>query len=231
MPPRSRAPRPPRKPAAMPVRPVSLEPDRIPRPDVLHVAPLETLARVTTETARTVERAVFQERRRADRAIALALRNRRDLATPDHRFIARSIFSLFRWHGWVEPLRLPSLEERLLLSCLLDAPSVHPVCRVWAKSMQRDAGRLVAMGDAPGWTARAEALKRWVDGRSINADPWRLFPSFLRAISSPLAFWHRRGEIQIFWRSLTRSSSVPSSGFAFSRATRCRSGKSSARQA
>jgi 16S rRNA (cytosine967-C5)-methyltransferase len=138
------------------------------------------LAKVTTATARTVERAVFEEQRRADRAIALALRNRRDLATPDHRFIARSIFSLFRWHGWVEPLRLQTLEERLLLSCLLDSPSVHPVCRVWAKSIQRDAGRLVAMGDAPGWTARAEALKRWVEGRSVNADPWRLFPAFLR---------------------------------------------------
>jgi 16S rRNA (cytosine967-C5)-methyltransferase len=184
MPPRPRAsnsrqrpqPAPSRAPAQLPSRPA----DRTPIAETLHVAPLDVLSKVAVSTARTVERAVFQEKRRADRAIALALRNRRDLATPDHRFVARSVFALFRWHGWVESLRLASLEERLLLSWLLDAPSVHPVCRLWARSINRDAGRLVALGDAPSWTARAEGLKRWVDGRAVNADPWRLFPAFLR---------------------------------------------------
>ncbi len=38
----------------------------------------------------------------------------------------------------------------------------------------------MALGDAPSWTARAEGLKRWVDGRAVNADPWRLFPPWLR---------------------------------------------------
>src|SRR5258708_29413414 len=88
--------------------------DRVPTPEALHVAPLEVLSKAAVSTARTVERAVFQEKRRADRAIALALRSRRDLATPDHRFVARSVFALFRWHGWVESLPLSSLEELLL---------------------------------------------------------------------------------------------------------------------
>jgi 16S rRNA (cytosine967-C5)-methyltransferase len=39
---------------------------------------------------------------------------------------------------------------------------------------------LVPVGDAPSWTARAEGLKRWLDGRPANADPWRLFPDWLR---------------------------------------------------
>jgi 16S rRNA (cytosine967-C5)-methyltransferase len=88
--------------------------------------------------------------------------------------------ALFRWHGWVEPLELQTLEERLLLSWLLDSPNVHPVCRVWGRSIGRDASRLVALGDAPGWTSRAEGLKRWIDGRAVNADPWRLVPTWLR---------------------------------------------------
>jgi 16S rRNA (cytosine967-C5)-methyltransferase len=40
--------------------------------------------------------------------------------------------------------------------------------------------RLVPVGDAPNWTARAQGLKRWTGGRPVNADPWRLFPAWLR---------------------------------------------------
>ena len=133
------------------------------------------------EIALAVEQAVFEEGKRADRTIAAMLRQRRDLAPPDHRFISQCVFALFRWHGWIEPLRMPQPEARLLLAWLLDAPSVHPVCRVWAKRLGHDPNRLSALGDAPGWTARAEGLKRWVGGRAINADPWRLVPDWLRA--------------------------------------------------
>ncbi|GAC1473671.1 MAG: RsmB/NOP family class I SAM-dependent RNA methyltransferase [Isosphaeraceae bacterium] len=153
---------------------------RAPAPESLHVASLEVLAESTVETARLALHAVFQEQRRADRAISQALRNRRDLASPDHRFIAESVFALFRWHGWLEGLQLNRIEERLLLAWILDASVVHPVCRVWGKLLGRDASRLVALGDAPSWTARAEGLKRWGEGRGINADPWRLFPNWLR---------------------------------------------------
>src|SRR5262245_30797174 len=74
---------------------------RAPAVEGLHVAAVETLARAVVDTAEAAERAVFDERRRADRAIALALRPRRDLAAPDHRFVAQAVFALFRWHGWV----------------------------------------------------------------------------------------------------------------------------------
>gem|GEM_PF-136949 len=155
-------------------------PVQAPAVDALHVAPLDVLAEATVSTARAVEAAVFGEQRRADRAIAYALRNRRDLAAPDHRFIAQAVFALFRWHGWIDGLKLNRLEERLLLAWTLDAPAIHPVCRVWARAVGRDPGRLVAVGDAPSWTARAEGLKRWGEGRAVNADPWRLFPNWFR---------------------------------------------------
>ncbi len=60
------------------------------------------------------------------------------------------------------------------------APSIHPACRAWARAVGRDPGRLVALGDAPNWTARAEGLKRLLEGRPVTADPWRLFPPWLR---------------------------------------------------
>jgi 16S rRNA (cytosine967-C5)-methyltransferase len=138
------------------------------------------LAGAAVATAAAAEEAVFGARRRADRAIALALRHRRDLAAPDQRFVAEAAFARFRWHGWIEGLHLDRLEERLLLAWLLDAPAVHPVCRVWARAVGRDPSRLVALGDAPSWTARAEGVKRWAGGRAVNVDPWRLFPPWLR---------------------------------------------------
>jgi 16S rRNA (cytosine967-C5)-methyltransferase len=127
-----------------------------------------------------VERAVLDEKKRADRTLALALRGRRDLATPDHHFISEAVFALFRWRGWIEPLRLPKDEARLLLAWLLDSPHIHPVCRSWAGAIGRDPSRLIALGDAPNWTARAEGMKRWLGGRAVTADPWRLFPDWLR---------------------------------------------------
>jgi len=142
--------------------------------------PLDILAPATVEVALAVEQAVFGHDKHADRAIAAALRERRGLALPDHRFISQSVFALFRWRGWIEPLRLQRPEARLLLAWLLDSSTIHPVCRVWARAIGRDPDQFVALGDAPNWTARAEGLKRFVGGRAVTADPWRLFPGWLR---------------------------------------------------
>lgn len=147
---------------------------------IAHVVPVDVLARATIEIAEAVERAVLVDERRADRALAWNLRNRRDLAAPDHRFISRAVFALFRWKGWVDQTREDRIEARLLLSCLLDFTAIHPVCRAWARSLGRDPGRLMSVGDAPNWTARGEGWKRLNEGRVVAADPWRLFPSWLR---------------------------------------------------
>ena len=138
------------------------------------------LAKATVSVAQMVERVVLHDKKHADRAIAAGLKDRRELALPDQRFISESVFALFRWRGWIETLHLPRLEARLLLAWLLDAPSVHPVCRVWARALGRDPARLVPVGDAPGWTGLAAGGKRFAEGRAVNADPWRLFPDWLR---------------------------------------------------
>ncbi|HWE39850.1 MAG TPA: RsmB/NOP family class I SAM-dependent RNA methyltransferase [Isosphaeraceae bacterium] len=167
-----------------PARPQDFKPEANepsgPTPYAAHVAPAGVLAEAAATIALDVEHIVIQEHKRADRAIALALRRRRDLAAPDHRFISRAAFALFRWRGWIEPLRLSKPEARLLLAVLLDSTTVHPVCRVWAKTLGRDPGGLIALGDAPNWTARAEGLKRLMAGHAVTADPWRLFPQWLR---------------------------------------------------
>ncbi len=54
------------------------------------------------------------------------------------------------------------------------------MAKVWAARIGRHPDRLVPVGDAPNWTGRAEGLKRWTEGRAVNADPWRLFPAWLR---------------------------------------------------
>jgi 16S rRNA (cytosine967-C5)-methyltransferase len=152
------------------------------------VAPLDLLAQAAVEVAIAVEQAVLGSGKHADRAIAAVLRGRARqrkergpaLGLPDQRFISQAVFALFRWRGWIDPLHLQRPEARLLLAWLLDAPTVHPVCRVWARAIGRDPGQLVAWGDAPNWTARAEGLKRWLGGRGVTADPWRLFPAWLR---------------------------------------------------
>ncbi len=147
---------------------------------VPQVAPAGLLAEVAGVIAPVVEQAVLVDRKRADRVLATELKRRRDLSASDHRFLSQAIFALFRWRGWIEPLKLERVEERLLLSTLLDLPTIPPACRIWARMVGRDPSRLMALGDAPGWTARAEGFKRMLGGRPVTADPWRLFPSWLR---------------------------------------------------
>jgi len=72
------------------------------------------------------------------------------------------------------------MEDRLLVSWLLDSKEIHPACRIWSEVTGRDVASLIPLGDAPSWTARAEGLKRLLNARAINADPWRLFPTWFR---------------------------------------------------
>ncbi len=147
-----------------------------------HVAPPDVLARAAAEIGREVEHEVLHHGKRADRLLSSALRRRRDLLVPDGRFVSRAVFALFRWRGWIEPLGPKSIEARLMLACLLDFPSVPPACRVWARRLERDPGRLIALGDAPSWKARAEGFRRLLGGQPVTADPWRLFPPWFREV-------------------------------------------------
>jgi 16S rRNA (cytosine967-C5)-methyltransferase len=145
-----------------------------------HVVPLGVLANAAVAIALEMERVVFVEKRPTDRALAESMRAHRHLSAPDRRFLAQAVAALFRWRGWIEPLRRQRPEERLLLAVLLDAPQVHPVCRHWARVLGWDPAHLVALGDAPTWHARAAGLRRLLGGQAVTADPWRLFPDWLR---------------------------------------------------
>jgi len=72
------------------------------------------------------------------------------------------------------------IEEKLLLAWLLDSSELSAMARAWAVRSGRQPEHLTLVGDAPNWTARAEGLKRWMAGRPLNADPWRLFPDWMR---------------------------------------------------
>ena len=72
------------------------------------------------------------------------------------------------------------MKEQLLLAWMLDSDLVHPICRIWANQIGKIPDDLIVAGDAPNWTMRAEGLKRWAGERTVNADPWRLFPDWLR---------------------------------------------------
>lgn len=147
---------------------------------VSNVVSLDKLAASAVDVALAVERSVLGEGRRADRSIAWELRLRRDLSAPDHRFISQAVFALFRWKGWIDTLHVDSIEARLLLAWMLDSPRFHPACRIWAKAIGRDAERMVPVGEAPNWTARGDGWKRLNDDRTVSADPWRLFPDWVR---------------------------------------------------
>jgi 16S rRNA (cytosine967-C5)-methyltransferase len=138
------------------------------------------LAEAAVEIALNVENAVLCEGKYADRVLSALLRKRRDLAAPDQRFISSATFALFRWRGWIEPLGLARPEARLLYAVLLDSRHVHPVCRHWARQVGLDPSRLTPLGHAPNWPARSEGFRRLVSLPAVTADPWRLFPAWLR---------------------------------------------------
>ena len=98
----------------------------------------------------------------------------------DRKLVNQAIAALVRWWGWIEPLKLVQVEEQLLLAWLLDSSELPAVPRIWASKTARLHSGLMSGGDAPGWTARAETLKRFVAGRAVTADPWLLFPAWIR---------------------------------------------------
>ncbi|MGO9596968.1 MAG: RsmB/NOP family class I SAM-dependent RNA methyltransferase [Isosphaeraceae bacterium] len=138
------------------------------------------MARLTASVAPAVIRTVLDTHKRLEPALAQAMEPYREVRRSDRQLISRCLAAVFRWWGWIEPLRLVQVEDQLALAWLLDSRGLDSLCRIWAGKTGRPFDRLIAVGDAPGWTARAEGLKRWVGGRAINADPWRLFPAWLR---------------------------------------------------
>jgi 16S rRNA (cytosine967-C5)-methyltransferase len=150
------------------------------RPGPIQVKSLPAVANLTATVAPAVLRAVLDSGSRLEPAVVRALRSHPDVRRIDRHLVLRSMAALCRWWGWIEPLHLLQVEDQLMLAALLDSREVDGMCKAWAGKAGRPFDRLMAVGDAPGWTARAEGLKRWVGGRPVTADPWLLFPAWLR---------------------------------------------------
>ncbi len=150
------------------------------RPGPNQVISLPAVANLTAAVAPAVLRAVFDSGEWLEPAVARALKTRPEVRRTDRHLVLRSMAALCRWWGWIEPLHLLQVEDQLLLATLLDTHEVDGICKTWAGKLGRPFDRLMAVGDAPGWTARAEGLKRWVGGGPVTADPWLLFPTWLR---------------------------------------------------
>jgi 16S rRNA (cytosine967-C5)-methyltransferase len=148
------------------------------------VAPAEpahaALAELTAAVAPAVLHRVVREHKWLAPSIALSLADRGRTTIASRAAIARSLGALLRWWGWIEPLHLSRIEEQLLLASLLDSTEINALARVWAQRARLHPDSLVPVGDAPNWTGRAEGLKRWIGARAVNADPWMLFPAWLR---------------------------------------------------
>jgi 16S rRNA (cytosine967-C5)-methyltransferase len=142
--------------------------------------PAQPLADLAAAIAPEVITAVVDGRKRLAQAVAAACAGRERLSHQEYNRVLPAFSALLRWWGWIEPLRLRRVEEHLLLAWLLDASELSPMARVWATRLGIEPARLFLAGAAPGWTGRAEGLKRWSPGRAVNADPWRLFPDWLR---------------------------------------------------
>jgi 16S rRNA (cytosine967-C5)-methyltransferase len=139
-----------------------------------------SLAELTAAVAPVVLHSVVTARERLSPALTKALTGRERQSGKARFQIERALAALLRWWGWIEPLQLPKVEERLLLGSLLDSTEIGPLALAWAARSGRRPEILSPVGDAPNWTARAEGLKRFVGGRPVNADPWQLFPAWLR---------------------------------------------------
>lgn len=158
---------------------------RRPSPGARQVVPhrgksIPALANLIASLAPGVLRDVMEKDKRLETALTAVNESMRGLPRADRRLIYRALSSLVRWWGWIEPLKLVHVEDQLLLAWLLDAPDVPAVCRFWANKSMRDPDRLFSSGDAPNWTARAQGLKRFMEGKTVTADPWMLFPAWLR---------------------------------------------------
>ncbi|RUL88382.1 RsmB/NOP family class I SAM-dependent RNA methyltransferase [Tautonia sociabilis] len=145
-----------------------------------HVAPPAELARATAEVASAALQAAFGRGRRPEPVVSDALRKLRGVSIADRLFVSRSIDALFRWWGWIDPLRLGPIEARLLIAVLLDRTDVPEPCRLWARAVGVDPRCLQPIGGAPNWARRAEAFRRLVERPRATTEPWTLFPRWLR---------------------------------------------------
>lgn len=143
------------------------------------------MANLAEEAALLAGREVFLRRRPADRAMGALVRDRRTIGGRDRRFITETVFSLFRWWGWLRYLTplppaalfaestattvAPGLADglawaRLLLAAALadaDLATPPPAAAAWAERLNLPLARfaeLARIGDPAGRVRRLLAI-------------------------------------------------------------------------
>ena len=160
------------------------------------------LAQATVETWTHVEAAVARGEP-ADVALQSWWSEHRYYGSRDRRFMAGTIFSAFRWRGWLDLLE-PSVSTRLAIAYLLDAVEPHPSAAALLAATPElvdaaPAGHLDLAGKA-GWLAKTFALAGPPSPTALVPawappliDPLQL-DGYLRAIQQRPPVWLRTRE-------------------------------------
>ncbi len=80
----------------------------------------------------------------ADATLAAIYRRNRRFGSRDRRLFSDTVFSFFRWKGWLEDVATRDIRAAIVFAHLLDVPECHPAIR----SLAREAG-LAAEGIRP----------------------------------------------------------------------------------
>jgi len=134
---------------------------------------VEVLLELLTEVARAVERGVP-----ADRRLYELFRERRELGARDRRFISDTVFSFFRWWGWLEAARIGDP----VAACLIAGSMDRALPELERRAMAEMTSQTEAVGRLPDLSGRPLAEK----GRLLAAvlelsgplTPRQLFPEW-----------------------------------------------------
>ncbi len=108
-------------------------------------------AKIASQVVFTIGASVFTGKVRADRELARFFRANKKFGSNDRRFISETVFSFFRWWGWVRQFtrneatmwdRDPGIihtidnwNTTLLAAVLLDSYELHPVAAFWKTTL------------------------------------------------------------------------------------------------
>ncbi len=164
------------------------------------------LAQAALETWSHVRLGVA-EGKAADVVLQTWWRDHRLYGSRDRRFMAESIFSSFRWKGWLDPLSLTPAAT-LATAYLLDAKEPHPSADILLKqgdgpSSLAPAGSLT-VSDKANWLAAAfptsapPVLLDLIPGWFRNVIAEAHLPSFIASIQTRPPTWlrARRGDVE-----------------------------------
>ena len=112
---------------------------------------------------------VLVRRRPADRELSSFLRRNRHFGSRDRRLISETVFSVFRWWGWIRPWAPDTAAAEnpedwtplLLAAHLLETASLPPAADLWAEAGGQDPRRLLR------WEPAENPLARFRDARRL----------------------------------------------------------------